>query len=56
MKKLVCTSCSKEILNDIGSTTFTCPACGKAKIIRCKNCREIGAKYKCKSCNFEGPN
>ncbi|MBU4500988.1 MAG: DUF1610 domain-containing protein [Nanoarchaeota archaeon] len=56
MKKLTCNSCKKEITNDLGATQFKCPECGKAEIVRCKNCREIGARYKCSACGFEGPN
>ncbi|MDD5253838.1 MAG: zinc finger domain-containing protein [Candidatus Nanoarchaeia archaeon] len=55
-KKLHCTSCKKEIINDIGSSKFMCPNCGEVEIIRCSECRKIGARYKCHSCNFEGPN
>ncbi|MDP2908115.1 MAG: zinc finger domain-containing protein, partial [Nanoarchaeota archaeon] len=35
MKKLTCSSCSKEITNDKGSTNFLCPNCGKHQIVRC---------------------
>ena len=55
-KKLKCSSCGAEISNDSGSVIFGCPACGKSKIVRCTHCREIAAKYKCSSCDFEGPN
>ncbi len=55
-KKLICSSCSKEITNDKGATQFMCPNCAKTLVVRCRNCREIGAKYKCASCGFEGPN
>ncbi|MBM3200063.1 DUF1610 domain-containing protein [Candidatus Woesearchaeota archaeon] len=56
MKKLTCSSCRREIANDKGATKFLCPNCGKYQIVRCFNCRELGSKYKCPSCNFEGPN
>ena len=55
-KQLVCISCKKRITNDPGSTKFPCPKCGEYEIIRCKNCREIVAKYKCPLCGFIGPN
>lgn len=55
MDKKVCISCNKEVSN-IGATIFNCPNCGKYEIVRCKHCKEIVAKYICKSCNFTGPN
>ncbi len=55
-KSLKCSSCKKNITNIVGSAIFKCPSCGKADIIRCKNCRAIVATYKCPSCGFEGPN
>ncbi|MBI2557819.1 RNA-binding protein [Candidatus Woesearchaeota archaeon] len=54
-KSAVCSACKKRITNTIGSTRFMCPRCGKVEIIRCHHCRQIAAKYKCSSCNFEGP-
>lgn len=56
MSRNLCVSCKKDISNDIGSTTFDCPACGKSEIIRCKHCRAIVAQYKCPECDFVGPN
>ena len=55
-KHTVCSSCKKRVANETGSTKFLCPKCGKTEIIRCKNCREIVAKYKCPECGFVGPN
>lgn len=55
-EKKVCTSCKKEITNDKGNVEFNCPSCLKQKIVRCKHCREIAAKFKCPVCGFEGPN
>ncbi len=55
-EKNICISCKKPLTNDIGSVSFPCPNCGKYIIKRCKNCREIVAKYKCPECGFEGPN
>ena len=56
MEKNVCSSCKKRITNIEGSVQFKCPKCGKSTITRCKNCREIAAKYKCHDCGFVGPN
>jgi hypothetical protein len=50
---LRCSSCQKEVTDDY--VRFKCPNCGKEEIIRCMKCRKIVAKYKCKSCGFEGP-
>jgi predicted RNA-binding Zn-ribbon protein involved in translation (DUF1610 family) len=55
-KKKNCISCKKDITNDVGTTTFLCPKCGKYEITRCKHCREIAAKYICPGCGFSGPN
>ena len=49
-----CTSCNSKIVE--GATRFMCPNCGKVEIIRCKQCKKLGAKYKCSNCGFEGPN
>lgn len=51
-----CLSCKRELTNNEGSVIFKCPKCGEGTIMRCKNCREIVAKYKCPQCGFEGPN
>jgi Zn-ribbon RNA-binding protein len=56
VEELKCISCKKPITNDVGCVKFNCPNCGKYEIIRCKNCREIVAKYVCPNCKFEGPN
>ena len=56
MKKIICHSCHKELTNDKGATRFPCPECGGEEIVRCLHCRELGARYKCKQCEFEGPN
>ena len=39
-----------------GSVIFLCPQCGKEKIKRTFHERQLGTKYKCSSCKFEGPN
>lgn len=51
-----CISCKKDIVNDNGSIKIKCPSCGEHEIIRCKNCRQIVAKYTCPGCGFTGPN
>ena len=56
MKDLICLSCKKRVTNTVGTTSFICPKCGKDRIVRCKNCRQLGARYKCNECGFEGPN
>jgi len=53
---VVCISCKKRIANNPGSVKFMCPNCGKAEIIRCKDCRKIAARYTCPECGFIGPN
>ena len=56
MKGKTCSSCKTRIVNDKSSVVFSCPNCGKAEIVRCGNCRSNGIKYKCSSCEFDGPN
>ncbi len=56
MKKDICISCKVDVANSKGGVLFDCPNCGKFKIIRCRHCREIAAKYKCPECGFVGPN
>ncbi len=51
-----CISCKKQIVNQLASTRFDCPSCGKVKLVRCGNCRKIVAKYTCPQCAFTGPN
>ncbi|MBC8500511.1 MAG: DUF1610 domain-containing protein [Nanoarchaeota archaeon] len=51
-----CISCKTTVANETGSVRFLCPKCGKYEIVRCKNCRQIVAKYTCPKCEFTGPN
>ncbi len=51
-----CISCKTEIINDNGSTMFSCPKCEQHEIVRCKHCRELGTRYTCPKCKFTGPN
>ena len=55
-KKIQCSSCKTELTNNKGSTSFKCPSCGDGDIKRCHKCRELGTKYACAKCEFEGPN
>ena len=52
--ELMCTSCGKSVQE--GATVFKCPECEGSEIVRCTHCKETGIKYKCKKCDFEGPN
>lgn len=54
MVSKICTSCKKPLTNDKGSVTFKCPKCNQ-ELNRCTHCRDISVKYKCASCDFEGP-
>lgn len=54
--KYLCSSCKKDITNDVGSARFNCPSCRDEEIIRCYDCRKLATRYKCHSCGFEGPN
>jgi len=51
-----CSSCNKVIHpRDTSVVAFVCPHCGKAIIIRCSKCREIGNIAKCPVCGYEYP-
>ncbi len=56
MVEMMCASCKKKVTNTVGTAEFRCPSCDKTKITRCRNCRQIGARYRCSECGFEGPN
>jgi len=56
MEEKKCISCKKKIDNSKGSVVFKCPGCSEYEIVRCAGCRKVSAKYKCPSCEFEGPN
>jgi predicted RNA-binding Zn-ribbon protein involved in translation (DUF1610 family) len=56
MEDKKCISCKRKIENIKGSAVFKCPNCGEYEIIRCRDCRVTAVKYKCPSCEFEGPN
>lgn len=50
------TTTGTSLANDVGSTSFPCPNCGKHIIRRTKKSREIVVQYKCPECGFVGPN
>lgn len=50
----ICASCGSVLLGH-GTTVFTCPSCGEAKIGRCEKCRDQSVAYKCPGCSFQGP-
>jgi predicted RNA-binding Zn-ribbon protein involved in translation (DUF1610 family) len=56
MEGKTCSSCKKKVVNDPGCVNFRCPKCDQYEIVRCANCRSNAVKYKCPSCEFEGPN
>jgi len=57
MEKVIkCTSSNVEIANNKGSVIFKCPKCAKADIVRSYHSRELGTRYVCPQCGFEGPN
>lgn len=51
-----CSSTKVKTTNLTGTTSFLCPNCGKATIVRSKKARELVIKYTCPECGFEGPN
>jgi len=56
MAEIKCSSCKTPVTNTSGTVSFDCPSCGNQELIRCKHCREVGVRYKCPECEFEGPN
>ncbi|MBI2547627.1 MAG: RNA-binding protein [Candidatus Aenigmarchaeota archaeon] len=54
-KNLQCNTCGTNVLSKKNFVQLNCPQCGKTEIIRCSTCKNLGAKYRCKECNFEGP-
>ncbi|MFH1106913.1 MAG: zinc finger domain-containing protein [Candidatus Micrarchaeota archaeon] len=47
-----CTSCGRTTED---YTMFPCPGCSKAKITRCKDCKENINRFACPDCGYEGP-
>jgi predicted RNA-binding Zn-ribbon protein involved in translation (DUF1610 family) len=50
-----CTSCGRRIEAEERWVEFGCPACSKARIIRCDRCKSIMVPYECGKCGFTGP-
>ncbi len=50
------TATGTSVVNDKGSVSFPCPACGEAEIVRTKSERQNVVKYTCPKCGFTGPN
>jgi predicted RNA-binding Zn-ribbon protein involved in translation (DUF1610 family) len=50
-----CASCGKRVEAEKYWVEFTCPKCGKEKIIRCEKCKRLENQYKCSKCSFKGP-
>ncbi|MFW6285674.1 MAG: zinc finger domain-containing protein [Nanoarchaeota archaeon] len=44
-----------KIINEKGSVTFKCPACGETEVSRSKKARELSKEYTCTKCGFIGP-
>ena len=51
--KNLCNTCREEIAAK--GTIFSCPGCGKSKIVRCFKCRKLASQYTCEKCGFVGP-
>jgi predicted RNA-binding Zn-ribbon protein involved in translation (DUF1610 family) len=50
-----CTSCGVKIEAEDRWVRFSCPKCGKQRIIRCDKCKRLMNSYECKKCGFIGP-
>jgi len=48
-----CNSCNKEVRENY--IEFSCPRCGKEKIVRCGKCKAMSKEYTCTNCSFIGP-
>jgi predicted RNA-binding Zn-ribbon protein involved in translation (DUF1610 family) len=55
MMRMKCTNCGINIESEKVWVGFSCPKCGKGKIIRCDRCRKLENQYKCEECGFTGP-
>ncbi len=55
-KTLHCSASKEELSNNKGSVVFKCPKCVQADITRSFHSRELGTRYTCPQCGFEGPN
>jgi len=50
-----CSSCGMGVETETYWVEFSCPACGKEKMIRCERCKKQANQYSCKKCGFVGP-
>jgi predicted RNA-binding Zn-ribbon protein involved in translation (DUF1610 family) len=50
-----CTSCGIKIEAEEKWVKFSCPKCGKHRIIRCDKCKRLMNVYECPKCGFLGP-
>ncbi|MEM5836402.1 MAG: zinc finger domain-containing protein [Candidatus Aenigmatarchaeota archaeon] len=50
-----CSTCKVNILAKENFVRFSCPACGRTEIVRCKTCKALSNKYVCENCGFVGP-
>jgi predicted RNA-binding Zn-ribbon protein involved in translation (DUF1610 family) len=50
-----CLSCGRRVEAERDWVEFTCPGCGKVKILRCGKCKRLENTYLCPGCKFEGP-
>ncbi|MCK5333078.1 MAG: RNA-binding protein [Candidatus Aenigmarchaeota archaeon] len=55
LTKLVCTSCSSNIIASEPFVRFSCPSCAEADIVRCSRCKNASNNYTCPKCGFVGP-
>lgn len=44
-----------KLVNEAGSISFKCPACGEVEISRSRKARELSKEYVCPKCGFIGP-
>lgn len=44
-----------KMINEAGSVSFKCPACGEVEISRSKKARVLSKEYVCPKCGFIGP-
>ena len=50
-----CTSCGVKIEAEEKWVKFSCPKCGKHRIVRCDKCKRLMNAYECPKCGFLGP-
>jgi len=52
---MVCSTCGIGLVGQENFVKFKCPSCSETTVIRCKQCKILSTRYKCKKCEFEGP-